>query len=67
MGSFQHIFDMFFKEHFTQSVLHLTGITTYLETNKDYKEGLRLAKTGGKAKGIEVGYNWIMKAGTLSV
>jgi hypothetical protein len=66
-GSFEHIFNLFFTQHFTQSVLELTGIRAYLETNKDFKYGLALAKTGGKARGEEVGYNWIMKAGELSV
>jgi len=67
MGSFQHIFDLFFNQHFTQSVLLLTGIKTYLENASTYKTNLSSAKTGGKAKGIEVGYNWIVKAGDLSV
>ena len=67
MGSFERIFDMFFKQHFKQSVLDMTGITKYLSNAKPYKDNIRSAKTGGKAKGIQVGYNWIAKAGDLSV
>jgi len=66
-GSFEHIFNLFFNEHFSQSVLHMTGITAYLKDARVYKDNLHSAKTGGKAKGVEVGYNWIVKAGDLSV
>lgn len=67
MGSFERLFDLFFKEHFRQSVLDLTGITQYLNNAKTYKDNLKSGKTEGKTKGIEVGYNWITKAGDLSV
>jgi hypothetical protein len=67
MGSFERLFDLFFKEHFRQSVLDLTGITQHLSNAKAYKDNFKAGKTGGKAKGIEVGYNWIAKAGDLSV
>lgn len=67
MGSFENIFDLFFKEHFTQSVLNITGITQYLNNAKAYKDNFKSGKSGGKAKGVEVGYNWITKAGDLSV
>jgi hypothetical protein len=67
MGSFERIFDIFFRQHFKQSVLDMTGITRYLSSAKAYKDNLSSAKLGGRAKGIEVGYNWIVKAGDLSV
>lgn len=67
MGSFERLFDLFFKEHFRQSVLDVTGITKYLSNARAYKDNFKAAKTGGKAKGVEVGYNWITKAGDLSV
>jgi len=66
-GAFEHIFDMFFKQHFTQSVLESTGIKEYMQNSKLYKENLYAAKTGGKAKGIEIGYNWITKVGISNV
>jgi hypothetical protein len=67
LHAFEHIFDLFFKQHFTQSVLELTGIKQYLENPKVYKNNLQSAKTGGKSKGQQVGYNWIVNAGGLSV
>lgn len=67
MGSFQRIFDIFFRQHFKQSVLDLTGITEYLKNAKPFKDNLKAGKTGGKATGVQVGYNWITKAGDLSV
>lgn len=67
MGSFERIFDIFFQQHFRQSVLDMTGITRYLSRPQAYKDNLKSAKLGGKAKGVEVGYNWIIKAGDLSV
>jgi hypothetical protein len=67
MGSFGDLFDLFFKKHFKQSVLDLTGITEHLSNAKAYKDNFKAGKTGGKAKGIEVGYNWITKAGDLIV
>jgi hypothetical protein len=67
MGSFEHIFKLFFEQHFTQSVLKSTGIFDHLQKITDYKDNLKSAKIGGRAKGVEVGYNWITKAGELSV
>lgn len=67
MGSFERIFDIFFNQHFKQSVLDLTGITQYLSNAKAYKDNFKAGKTGGKAKGVEVGYNWITRAGDLNV
>ena len=67
VGAYQHIFNIFFKEHFKQSVLELTGIKKYMQNSKIFKTNLKYAKTGGRAKGIETGYDWIAKAGDLSV
>ena len=67
MGAFEYIFDIFFKQHFTQSVLESTGIKQYLESSKTFKENLYAAKTGGRKKGFEVGYNWITKVGGVIV
>jgi len=67
MGAFENIFDIFFKQHFKQSVLDATGITRYLGNPIAYKNNFKAGKSGGKAKGLEVGYNWIAKAGDLSV
>lgn len=67
LHAFEHIFDLFFKEHFKQSVLELTGIKEYLQNPKVYKDNLHSAKTGGKSKGEQIGYDWIANAGGLSV
>jgi len=67
MGSFERIFDLFFKQHFKQSVLDMTGITKSLSNAKAYKDNFKSGKSGGKARGVEVGYNWITKAGDLNV
>lgn len=66
VGAFEDIFDLFFKENFRQSVLDLTGISTYLRNAKDFKTNLPAGKTGGRAKGFETGYNWIVNAGGIS-
>lgn len=66
-GSFEHIFRIFFTEHFKQSVLEITGIRQYLMNPIDFKTNFGSAKTQGKAKGVQVGYNWITKAGDLNV
>jgi hypothetical protein len=67
VGAFENIFDIFFKQHFTQSVLEMTGIKQYLQNSQAFKNNLRAAQTAGKAKGLEVGYNWITKAGETIV
>jgi hypothetical protein len=66
-GSFENIFRIFFEQHFKQSVLDVTGITRYLSNPSTFKYNFSSAKVGGKAKGTEVGYNWITNAGGLSV
>jgi len=66
VGAFENIFELFFTQHFRQSVLELTGIKKYLESSRDFKDNFRYAKTQGKQKGINVGYNWITRAGDLS-
>jgi hypothetical protein len=66
-GSFNRIFDIFFKDHFRQSVLEITGIRKYLSNPISYKQNLSAGKNLGKAKGIQVGYTWITEAGGLNV
>jgi len=67
MGTYERIFDMFFKEHFYESVLASTGISSYLKDIKTYKDNLKSGKISGRSKGIEVGYNWITRAGDINV
>ena len=63
----KNIFRIFFTEHFKQSVLEITGIRQYLMNPIDFKMNFGSAKTQGKTKGVQVGYNWITKAGDLNV
>jgi hypothetical protein len=67
IGAFEHIFDLFFKQYFTQSVLESTGIKEYMQNSKVFKENLNIAKNQGRSKGLEIGYNWITKVGVLNV
>ena len=65
--AFQNIFRLFFEQHFTESVLKMTGISKYLSNAKVFNDNFRNAKNFGKEKGLEIGYNWIVKAGILNV
>jgi len=67
VGSFEHIFKLFLEQYFRQSVLESTGIAEYLRTSNDYRNNLHSGKSGGKPVGIDVGYNWITKAGGINV
>jgi hypothetical protein len=66
VGSFENIFKLFIEQHFRQSVLESTGIAEYLRTSNAYKNNLQSGKTGGKSVGIDVGYNWITRAGGIN-
>jgi hypothetical protein len=64
-GGFEKVLKEFFSSYFTQAFMHNSGIAQYLENPVQYKEGLRLGKTGGKSIGLEVGYKWISMAGAI--
>lgn len=64
-GEYERVFDSFFDRYFRQSFLETTGIASYLRNPIDFKINFRSAKRGGRAKGINVGRNWIRKAGIL--
>jgi hypothetical protein len=65
-GGFEKVFDQFFMKYFTQAFLQTSGISQYLKNPVMYKSGLKTAKTGGKSKGISVGYKWIAGAGAFN-
>ena len=65
-GGFEKVMQEFFSSYFTQAFMHTSGITQYLENPVQYKEGMRLGKTGGKSAGIDVGYKWISMAGGVA-
>jgi hypothetical protein len=60
-GSYEEAFNTFFNQYFTQSYMQASGITQHLKNPKDFKTNFVSAKTGGKALGTKVGYNWISK------
>jgi hypothetical protein len=62
-GSFEKVVNIFFTQYFTQAFLKSSGIKQYLSNPIVYKKNLPSAKTGGKAKGMQVGYRWIANAG----
>jgi hypothetical protein len=61
-GSYQKIFDEFFKLYFSQSFLKASGLFDYLENPIAYKANLKSGVRSGKSKGIQTGYNWIINA-----
>lgn len=61
-GSYEKIFDSFFRSYFSQVFLRATGLIDYLENPKAYKNNLKAGSKYGKSKGIQTGYNWIVNA-----
>lgn len=64
-GEYEQVFDSFFTRYFRQSFLETTGIASYFRNPIDFKINFKSAKRGGRAKGINVGKNWVRKAGIL--
>jgi hypothetical protein len=61
-GSYEKIFDEFFRLYFSQSFLKASGLFNYLENPIAYKVNLASGVKNGKSKGIQTGYNWIINA-----
>lgn len=66
-GAFQHVVNLFLKSYFKQSFLESSGLKEYISNPLVFKTNMKSAKRGGKTLGVEVGYNWISKAGGLNV
>lgn len=64
-GEYERVFDSFFHRYFRQSFLETTGIASYLRNPIDFKVNFKSAKRGGRSRGINVGKNWVRKAGIL--
>ncbi len=62
-GSFEETVNTFFNNYLTQSYLYESGFSRHMQNPIDFKTNLAKAKTGGKSAGIQIGYNWIVKAG----
>jgi hypothetical protein len=61
-GSYEKIFDEFFRLYFSQSFLKASGLFNYLENPVAYKTNLVSGVKNGKSTGIQTGYNWIINA-----
>lgn len=61
-GSYEKVFDTFFRSYFSQVFLRATGLIDYLENPKAYKNNLKAGSKQGKSRGIQTGYNWIINA-----
>ncbi len=61
-GSYQKVFDEFFKVYFSQSFLKSCGILDYLENPRAYKDNLSKGIRSGMSAGKNVGFQWIVNA-----
>lgn len=61
-GSFEKVFDEFFKVYFSQAFLKSSGLLDYLENPKAYKDNLLSGSKNGNSTGKMVGYRWIIDA-----
>ncbi len=64
-GQYEQVFDSFFTRYFTQAFLKSSGISTYLDNPVDFVKHFRSGKQGGRTRGIQVGKEWISKAGMI--
>lgn len=62
-GAYERVFKLFFQAYFTQSFLRHSGVMSHLNNPAPFKYNFAKAKTGGKAAGISVGYDWVSKKG----
>jgi hypothetical protein len=61
-GSYEKVFDEFFRLYFSQAFLKASGLFDYLESPLAYKANLASGVKNGKSTGIQTGYNWIINA-----
>jgi hypothetical protein len=61
-GSYERVFDTFFKFYFTQAFLRSSGLFEYIKKPTLYKKNFSKGSKGGKAVGIKTGYTWIANA-----
>lgn len=65
-GSYENVFNLFFRSYFSQAYLISSGLVEYIKNPIDFKKYFSTAKRGGRSRGKNVGYNWISKAGALN-
>ena len=61
-GSYERVFDSFFKNYFTQAFLKASGLFDYISKPVLYKNNIAAGAKGGRQVGKKVGYTWIANA-----
>jgi hypothetical protein len=61
-GSYERVFDSFFKNYFTQAFLKASGLFDYISKPVLYKKNIAAGSKGGRQIGKKVGYTWIANA-----
>jgi hypothetical protein len=61
-GSYERVFDSFFKNYFTQAFLKASGLFDYISKPVLYKKNMAVGSKGGRQVGKKVGYTWIANA-----
>ncbi len=62
-GSFERTLNVFVQQYFSQSFLSSSGIIDKIKDTSAYKKNLAIGAKLGRARGRQVGYSWIVKAG----
>jgi len=65
-GSLERTLDIFIKQYFSQSFLSASGIMDRIQDVSVYKKNLSSGAKQGRARGKQIGYSWIVKAGVIS-
>lgn len=65
-GSLERTLDIFINQYFSQSFLMASGIIDKIKDTSDFKKNLPLGAKLGRGRGKQVGYSWIIKAGTVN-
>jgi hypothetical protein len=61
-GSYEKVFDAFFKYYFTQAFLKSSGLFDYISKPVLYKKNFAAGSKGGRGVGKKTGYTWIANA-----
>jgi hypothetical protein len=61
-GSYERVFDEFFRNYFTQAFLRASGVFDYIEKPVAYKKDFSRGSKEGRSRGLSTGYTWIANA-----
>jgi hypothetical protein len=61
-GSYEKVFNEFFRMYFTQAFLKSSGIFEYIKKPQLYKNNLPAGIKNGRSVGVSTGYKWITSA-----